>query len=326
MGRSSLYRALFFALAGLVPGSPALAAEYGLSNYQLGLVLPLAGYTPPPGVYFWDSFYLYQGSGNLYQNSATRNPSQVTYNFAANIVILAWFTDVTILGGELGFANTSAYGSDTTTVVTPYLDALGIDRHVTTQQAVAAFADTEFSAILGWHAGEQHWSLTLSGFVPTGNYDAARLAQTGLNRPSVDLKGAYTFLSLQSGLEATAALGVNVNAMNNITNYQSGTELHLEWTLAQHLPFGLSAGVGGYFYQQLTNDGGSGDANGAFKGHVASIGPIITYTLKVGAQQVDFDARWFHEFDAYHRVRGDTIYATMSFPLHSSPPAAMASK
>ena len=326
MGRSSLCRTLFFVLAGLGLAAPAMATEYGLSNYQLGLVLPLEGYTPPPGVYFWDTFYLYQGSSNLYQNGATRNPSQVTYNFAANISIIAWFTDVTILGGELGFANTSGYGSDTTTVVTPYVDALGVDRHVTTQQAVAAFGDTEFSAILGWHAGDQHWSMTLSGFVPTGNYDAARIAQTGLNRPSVDLKGAYTFLSLQTGLEATAALGVNVNAINTATNYQSGAELHIEWTLAQHLPFGLAVGVGGYFYQQLTNDGGSGDVNGTFKGRVASIGPIITYKLKVGGQEVDFDARWFHEFDAYDRVRGDTIYATIGFPLYSNPRPVMPSQ
>lgn len=325
MRRSSSGPALLF-VASLALAARAGATEYGLGNYQLGLVLPLAGCVPPPGVYFWDTYYLYQGNGNLYQNSATRNRSNVTYNLAANIGILAWFTDATLFGGELGFANTSAYGSETTTVATPYVDALGAERHVTTQQSVAAFADTEFSAILGWQAGDRHWSLTVSGFVPTGNYDAARIAQTGLNRPSLDVKGAYTFLSLQSGLELSAALGVNVNAINAATNYQSGAELHIEWALAQHLPFGLSAGVGGYFYQQITNDGGPGDANGTFRGRVAAVGPIITYKLAAGAQQVDFDARWFHEFGAYNRVQGDTIYATLSFPLHASPPPALASR
>ncbi len=148
MWRLSQCRALLVAAVGLAWAAPAKATEYGLANYQLGLVLPLAGYTPPPGVYFWDNFYLYQGSGNLYQHSDTRNPSQVTYNFAANIGILAWFTDVTLFGGDLGFANLSAYGSDTTTVVTPFVDAMGVDRHVTTQQSVSSFTDTEFSAIL----------------------------------------------------------------------------------------------------------------------------------------------------------------------------------
>ncbi len=167
MRRSSSGPALLF-VASLALAARAGATEYGLGNYQLGLVLPLAGCVPPPGVYFWDTYYLYQGNSNLYQNSATRNPSNVTYNLAANIGILAWFTDATLFGGELGFANTSAYGSETTTVATPYVDALGAERHVTTQQTAAAFADTEFSAILGWQAGDRHWSLTVSGFVPTG--------------------------------------------------------------------------------------------------------------------------------------------------------------
>lgn len=325
MGRSSSIAALFLAAAGLW-SAPAEAAEYGLSNYQLGLVLPLAGYTPPPGVYFWDSFFLYQGSGNLYQNTKIKNPSRVTYNFAANIFVLAWITDATLFGGDLGFAYTGAYGSDTTTVVKPYTDAFGVNRHVTPQQSVSGYTDTEFSAILGWQAGAQHWNLTVSGFVPTGDYDAARIAQMSLNRPAVDVKGAYSFLSLETGLEASAALGVTVNGVNTATNYQSGAELHLEWTLAQHLPFGLSVGVGGYFYQQITNDSGAGNQLGAFKGRIAAVGPIVTYTLQAGAQQVNFDARWFHQFAAHNRVEGDAIYATLGFPLQAKPSPALASR
>jgi hypothetical protein len=54
-----------------------------------------------------------------YQNGNTRNPSNVIYNIAANIGALAGFTDATLFGGEPGFANTSAYGSETTTLATP---------------------------------------------------------------------------------------------------------------------------------------------------------------------------------------------------------------
>ncbi len=294
---------------------PAGAAEYGLSMHQQGLILPLAGYTPPPGVYFLDTFWLYQGTGYL-------GTSKVTYNFRANIFIFAWFTDINLFGGELGFANTSGYGSNTTTAEAP----TGPFTHATQQQSVAAFGDTEFSAILGWHAGEQHWNLTVSGFVPTGDYSPVRIAQTGLNRPALDIKGAYTFLSLQSGLEATGALGLTVNGVNTATNYQSGAELHFEWALMQHLSSGFALGAGGYFYQQITGDSGSGDLVGPFRGRVAAVGPIISYKLKAGAQQVDFSARWFHEFAAQNRVTGDTIYATMAFPLYSKPPAAVASR
>ncbi len=212
---------LLLVVAAVRISSDAQATEYGLGDHQQGLILPLAGYTPPPGVYFWDTFYLYQGSGKLYQNSNLPYPAraaQVTYNFRANIATVAWFTDVTLLGGELGFANISGYGSDTTTTATP----TGVGSHVTNQQSVNGFGDTEFSAVLGWHAGEQHWTLAVSGFAPTGDYNPTRITQTGLNRPALDVKGAYTFLSLQSGLEATGALGVTVNGVNTATNYQSG--------------------------------------------------------------------------------------------------------
>jgi hypothetical protein len=77
---------------------------------------------------------------------------------------------------------------------------------------------------------------------------------------------------------------------------------------------GLAAGVGGYFDQQVTNDHGWGDQFGAFKGRVAAVGPLLSYSLKAGAQEVDFSARWFHGFAVQNRVDGDLIYASFSFP------------
>jgi hypothetical protein len=39
---------------------------------------------------------------------------------------------------------------------------------------------------------------------------------------------------------------------------------------------GLAAGVGGFFDQQATNDHGSGDQFGAFRGRVAAVGPFLS--------------------------------------------------
>ena len=153
--------------------APAKATEYGLGNYQLGLILPLRRIHAAARRLFLGHVITFIRATAISIRTAPRETRPTSpIIFAANIGILAWFTDATLFGGELGFANTSAFGSDTTTVATPYVDALGADRHVTTQQTVAAFADTEFSAILGWQAGDQHWSLTVSGFVPTGDYNA----------------------------------------------------------------------------------------------------------------------------------------------------------
>jgi hypothetical protein len=83
----------------------------------------------------------------------------------------------------------------------------------------------------------------------------------------------------------------------------------------EHFPFGLAAGVGGYFYQQVTNDHGSGDQLGAFRGCLAGVAPLLGYALKAGAQEVDFSARWFHEFAVQNRIRGELIYPSFSFRL-----------
>ncbi|MGH6835925.1 MAG: SphA family protein [Methylocella sp.] len=296
---------------------PVQAAEYGLGDYLLGYSLPMVGYTPPPGVYFSDTFYLYQGSAsaNVKFPVGRNTVAGVSYNFLFDIAQVAWVTDVKILGGSLGFAALLPFGGERTSVSLSFTGPFGVDRQLGRTASVDALGDSAFAAFLGWDAGEHHWNATLTGFAPTGFYSSTALAFTGLHRPGVDLKGGYTYLSLQTGIEASAALGVTINTINTATNYQSGAELHFEGALNQHFPFGLSAGVGGYYYQQVTNDGGSGDKIGPFRGRVAAVGPLVSYTLKAGAQEVTLSGRWFHEFDVTHRVRGDSIFASVSFRL-----------
>jgi hypothetical protein len=295
-------------LAGsLSTGEPAKATERGLSEYILGLTLPMTGYTPPPGVYFLDTFVLYQAGGNLVSATGSRSVQAVT-NFVADLAIVGWFPDFKLFGADPGFAVTVPFGSNRATAsFTP--------QRFSRTDEIFSIGDTEFSAILGWHAGEQHWNVMLTGFTPTGNFEPNRLSLTGLNRPALDLRGAYTYLGLRTGLEVTGALGLTLNAPDTATNYQSGAELHFEWAVNQHFPMGLAAGVGGYFSQQVTNDHGSGDHFGAFRERVAAVGPLLGYALKAGAQEVDFSARWFHEFAVQNRLRGDLIYASFSFRL-----------
>lgn len=299
-------------LASLLLNCQSLkATEYGLGDYVLGFAIPMAGYMPPPGTYFYDTYYIYHGSGLLYQNAAANTNTRITYSYLADIGTLAWFPDIKILGGSVGFAAVSAIVGFKTDADTRSTDSIA--RSLASKQ-VTSLSDSYFTAMIGWEAGEHHWKVAVTGFAPTGNYDPNRISQTSLNRPALDIKGAYTFLS-QGGTEVTGMLGLTLNAPNTATNYQSGEELHFEWTISQHLPFGLAAGVGGYYYQQITNDCGSGDIYGAFRGRVAAIGPITSYTFTVDKQALTLGARWFHEFDEQNRVAGDSIYAYMSFPF-----------
>jgi hypothetical protein len=220
-----------------------------------------------------------------------------------------------VLGGSLGFAALVPFGGERTSASLEFTGQLGNFRQFDRTDSEGALGDSAFAAFLGWDEGEHHWNATLTGFAPTGYYSSTALAFTGLHRPAVDLKAGYTYLSLQTGFEASAAVGVTFNMINTTTDYQSGDELHIEAALNEHLPFGLAAGVGGYYYQQITADGGSGDRIGAFRGRVAAIGPLLSYTLKAGDQEITLSGRWFHEFDVTHRVQGNSIFASLSFKL-----------
>ena len=49
-----------------------------------------------------------------------------------------------------------------------------------------------------------------------------------------------------------------------------------------------------------------------FVGRAFGIGPIITYSTKLGKSHLDFNARWIHDFDVSKRVEGDGFNFTAS--------------
>ncbi|WP_395664442.1 transporter [Methylocella sp.] len=313
-------------VAPLFGATGARGVEYGLSLYQLGLVAPSAAVAPAPGFYFWTTYLLYHGAGNLYEHAAHPSPARVSYDISANIAIFAWYSDIELLGGRIGVATTNAIGSETTGTSYWGVDGLGAPRLFAAQQGVSGFADSELTGILSWRSQDNHYKLTVSGFFPTGNYDPSRLAQTGLNRTALDVKGAYTFLGSTTGFEVSAALGLLLNGANSRTDYQSGAELHFEWSIGQHLPQGLYVGVGGYALQQVTPDAGAGAVYGGFKGRVAAAGPVLAYRYAQQGAEFTLSAKWYHEFANLNRVRGDMIYATLGFPLWKQPAPAVAAQ
>jgi hypothetical protein len=42
---------------------------------------------------------------------------------------------------------------------------------------------------------------------------------------------------------------------------------------------------------------------------------FVSDTFKFGEPQFTLSGRWFHEFDVTHRVRSDSIFVLLSFPL-----------
>jgi hypothetical protein len=223
MERKTAPKALRTACAALcLAGSlsivlPSQAAEYGWGTYLLGISIPMMGFTPPPGFYLSDTVYAYQGSasagrGLTFPFGNFTLSGRIKEDFLVNISTISWITDTKILGGNLGFAATIPFpiGTERTSASAAVTGPLGNTFSGSLTESTWGIGDTAVAALLGWEEGNNHWNVVVTGTIPTGVYDPNRIAFLGLHRPSVDVRGAYTYLDPQTGLEISGALGINV--------------------------------------------------------------------------------------------------------------------
>ncbi len=290
------------------PGSlAARAAESATGAYILGIRGPGAGVTPPPGIFFSNQFYIYRGdiSGRVPINGFTLQ-GRAKVNAAVNIPTFLFVTPAEIVGGRLGFSVTVPYGR------VSVKGALG-PRYLT--DSITTFADPSFGASLGWRFGDFHLQAGVTAFAPIGDYRQGELANTAKNRGALDINAALTLLEPTFGLDLTNVIGVTFNRKNPATDYRTGTEFHWDWSITKKFENGLSIGPHGYYYKQLSADSGSGAALGAFKGEVWAVGAGVGYEFKVGHAPVTLRLRWFHEVQTERRLKGNVIFAGVSFPL-----------
>jgi hypothetical protein len=168
--------------------------------------------------------------------------------------------------------------------------------------------------MLGWTNGDVKLGTTFGVYAPTGEYDKDQLANIGKNywtfEPGVNL----SWLSSKIGTELSLFAGYDLSTKNDQTDYQSGDVLHLDATVAQHLPlFGGFIGVGAnaFYYKQVTGDSGSGANLGGFEGRTVGVGPVLSYAMKVGGnKKTDLvaEVKWLPELDVEKRLKGDTVW------------------
>ena len=139
---------------------PAPAVELGASEYFLGLTLPMSGYVPPPGIYFQDTFLFYNGTQSSVFTNGTLSIPPVNHHLVFNIAQAAYFLDADVLGGTFGVVATIPFLGNRNSIPS---------YHVSDE--IASISDTDYSAVLGWHAGDHNWCVVLTGFAPTGHYD-----------------------------------------------------------------------------------------------------------------------------------------------------------
>jgi hypothetical protein len=156
-------------------------------------------------------------------------------------------------------------------------------------------------------------------YAPTGSYELGRLANTGKNFWTVEPTVGFMYFGQKNHLEASAFVGADFNRENPDTHYKSGTQFHIDSTLAQHFPWqgGLAGlGLNGYYYKQVTGDSGSGATFGDFKGRTVGIGPVASFATKLDGHDLITEFKWLHEASTTNRMQGDILWLKVLYKFY----------
>lgn len=303
--------AISLALGCLYPVGDLHAAEGGAGVYLLGLRSSGAGFTPPPGLFFSDQLFMYNGSleGRV-ELAGGVLAGGVDADLIINIPTALWVTEAEIFGGRLGFSVTTPFGR---TSVSGFVNPFG-----RTSDSVLTFGDPALTTFLGWNVGNFHIQSGVTGYFPIGDYREAALANVARHRLAADVYTAITWLAPEWGIDISNTIGITFNAKNQATNYKTGIEFHWEGAITKQLTERFSAGLVGYYYKQLTADKAPppiAAVLGDFKGEIAGVGVQVGYNFQIGEAPVSTRLRYYHQFSAKNHLKGDSVFLSLSFPL-----------
>ena len=302
-------------LMGTAFSSATLADGGGTPFWLSGQYASMAAVPSNPGWSLVVMPYIY--SGKINQSKAIQRGESVNVGMRSNesltIFQLGYSTEQKILGGQPYIGVGWGPGAETTTASL----SVNASRSSELNRSNSTVGTTDLFplASLSWNQGNNNYMTYITGGIPIGTYSPSSLATIGLGHAAVDVGGGYTYLNSKTGLEFSGVVGATYNFMNNQTNYQSGIDSHLDWSLSQFVSAKWQVGIAGYVYYQLTPDSGSGNRIGPFKSQVTAIGPQVGYLFNINKRQAYFNVRAYKEFWAKNRLEGFATIATISIPL-----------
>jgi len=217
-----------------------------------------------------------------------------------------------IFGAQAAFGTTILYGKNATSVSATLTGPGGNTLSGSKSDEVLAFGDIYPTATLKWNKDVHNFMVYATTGIPVGAYQLNRLSALGLGHWAVDGGVGYTYLNEKAGIEASVVFGLTYNFINPYTQYQSGTDAHLDWALSPILTDKFHIGAVGYFYNQITGDSGAGAQLGGFESRVAGIGPQIGFFIPFFDREAYLNLRAYSEFDAKNRLEGWNAFVTFS--------------
>ncbi|HEY7001542.1 MAG TPA: transporter [Candidatus Udaeobacter sp.] len=309
----SLCTTITLAFKVLFPSS-AFAVEGGMQRPISGMqIAPFAAVIPPePGFAVSVSEIYYSGSIGGAANVA------IAGLLVANVDVKASFTPITLLyiwptpTKAWNFA--SAIGFPLAWVEGQASVSLG-PFAVRKKDTIFGLYDLVFTPLVASHhfSETDHLAFNFTFWAPTGSYETGKLANLSLNNWSFIPGIAYTKIVPQPNIELTGIWNMYFYTENPATHYQSGIQSDLEVLAIKRFKNGFGIGFVESWIQQITDDKGAlADRLDGFVGRSFGIGPIITYSTKLGKSHLDFNARWIHDFDVRNAVEGDGFNFTAS--------------
>ncbi|AGI24092.1 SphA family protein [Pseudomonas sp. MT3] len=291
--RSTLLLGLF----GITP--LAFATEGGGTVYAPGVNGFGCCALPPPGTYMMVDVQHYRAD-ELKGNDGRSVPVQ-GFKVRADAIAprFIWVTPQELLGGTLALHTIVP-------VVTLDVSAGGHSQRNT------GVGDIVFGPSIGWHHSPNlHTVAAIDFFAPTGEYDKDDLANIGRNYWATHLVGGISWIDAK-GFNADAKVMYGINARNDDTDYRSGDEFIVDYAAGWAFGNGWTVGVGGYFYQQITDDEQDGHTVRDNKGAARAIGPSVRYD---SGQGWFLTAKAYQETGVRNRAEGDTLWLRAVFPL-----------
>ena len=314
LGRCTI--GFLFAISIVLSSANSYAVEGGAGFYLLGQRSNQAAVLPPPGIFFQFDEYLYSGDTTSSEVIAENGELDlgVEGDVALSMATGIWAPAAEILGGRPMFTLTLPFGYQEVSA-DARLSLGNVVLEGAFSEDVFTVGDPVAAASLGWNKKNWHWTVSGALNVPIGDYDEDRSANFAFNRWGLDTTGALTYLDLGTGCEASVAAGFTFNGENDDTDYDSGTEFHIETSVSKTFQSGLMLGLVGYYYNQITDDDGAGAPVDGFRGEVVAFGPALGYTLNVKGIPLILKARYYREFDAENRLEGDVAFIGLTMPL-----------
>lgn len=276
------------------------ATEGGGSIYPMGAENFLSGALPTPG--FYPVMYLNHYSAYKIKDNDGNNVAPPNFKVTANVIAprLIWVTGNTLWGGQVAHAL--------------MLPLVNLDvRAGASSQSKTGIGDLNITPlVLGYHHNANlHSVVALDVFAPTGRFNKTDMTNIGRNYWMIEPVYTASYID-PAGWNADFKMMYDFNFKNTDTNYKSGQEFHVDYSVGYGFKQNWVAGVGGYVYKQITNDEQNGVKLPNSKGQAFAIGPSIKYDNGKGMFIV---AKWQKEMNVENRPEGQSFWIKALLPF-----------